>query len=137
MKAPRSVKIPPALQTIKKGRITLGGFYELSGSRRIFLAYQWRKDIHREKQPSVSAAAAEGVAGWAIDTETLRRVRREGCIAVGVFVRDSGDIYLTGIENYFDNTIYTEIDWSRRSRHAQRSVPLQLFSRKIQPAKVR
>lgn len=135
----RSVRLPnpkAAVKMIKKGRLTLGGIFELSDGSRNFIAYMWRDGMYLGKQPTVSSAVAAGEAGWAIDTDLLRSLRRDGVSRICVFLRDNADMYITPIENYFKDGEHEQVPWSRMHRQARRSVNLSKFSYLQKPVKV-
>lgn len=121
----------------KKGRTTLGAIYELSDGTKNFLSYQWREDMFKGKHRNISDAAAAGEAGWAIDTDLLRQVRRMGVKFIGVFVRDNADMYITPADTYFADGEYEAVPWSREHRQARRSVNLSKFSYRQKPVVIR
>ncbi len=125
-----------AVKIIKKGRLTLGGIFELSDGSRHFIAYMWRDDMFKGKQKSISDAVANGEAGWAIDADLLRQIRREGCSRIAIFLKDNADMYLTPLDSYFKDGEYEQVPWSREYRQARRLVKLDKFTYLPKPVKV-
>lgn len=116
---------------VKKGRRTYGSIRTYADGRKVYLAHRKQFEIYRAGRPSISDAMREGVAGWAIDDETLIMVRSRAIPFIGVLVKDTGDKFLTTIDKFFARG--PEKRWfmhnhSSRGGSLQRVLPLQEFS---------
>jgi len=92
--------------------------------------------MFKGKQKSISDAVANGEAGWAIDADLLRQIRREGCSRIAIFLKDNADMYLTPLDSYFKDGEYEQVPWSREYRQARRLVKLDKFTYLPKPVKV-
>jgi len=115
------------IEHLRKGKRLYGAFVTYPDGRRVYLAYRKHGEIFRAGKKSISRAIQEGVAGWAIDSETLGEVRARGVDAIGVLVKETGDKYLTNIQNYYDPYRSSVIDYSGKGGSLQRVLPLQFF----------
>jgi hypothetical protein len=121
-----------AIKLIKGGRTgrrLYGGIYELSDARKVYIAFRSRKEIFRGGLKSLSEAVDEGVACWAVDYDTLLRMRREQILLIGIYVKDEGDIYVTHYDSFFDQTKCTVRNYSTRGGTLQKYLPIQHFAK--------
>lgn len=113
---------------VKKGRRLYGGVHTVKASgRTCYLAYRRQGEIFRSGKPSISEAIREGVACWAIDDETLLEMRAKGVPFIGVLVRETGDLYMTRLETFWDKTKVKLLNYETRGGARQRYLPLQFF----------
>lgn len=110
-----------------RGRRIYGGVYELADGREVYLAWRKQEEIFRAGKKTVSDAVSESVASWAIDDETLLKLRREGVQIVGVLVRDTGDLYITTLSKFFTPGVAKVMDYESRGGALQRYLPLTEF----------
>lgn len=123
-KSTSSVKVVP----VKKGRRLYGGLHTIRETgATCYLAYRRQAEIFRSGEKSISDAVRLGTACWALDDQTLLEMRAKGIRVIGVFVRDTGDIYLTRIENFFDRAKAKLLNYESRGGALQRYLPLTFF----------
>lgn len=115
------------LELVKKGKRLYGAIVTLETGQKVYMAYRKHNEIYRSGEVRLGDAIKKGVAAWAMDDDTLSMMRAHGINVVGVFVRDSGDRYVTQIENYFDKTKIRILNYSARGGSLQRFLPLQYF----------
>ena len=118
------------VEHLKKGRRLYGGFYVFEDGRKIYLAYRKYGDIYRGGKSSISEAMRDGVASWAIDTETVMEVRARGIKAIGVIIRDTGEIYLARLSDFLDSDKARVMNYAKRGGSMQRYLPLEYFRKK-------
>lgn len=116
-----------AKRLVRNGRRIYGAIYELHDRREVYLAWRKHEEIYRSGKKSVSDAIAEGSACWAIDDDTLIRLRTEGVGIVGVAVKETGDIYITSLATYLDRTKAKVLNYDSRGGALQRYLPLSEF----------
>lgn len=75
-----------------KNRV-FGGIYELSDKRKIYIAFRDNKERYHVSKDD---------EGWCLDYDTLTEIRIEGCHDVAIWVRDTGEFYLTQRERFMD-----------------------------------
>ena len=78
-----------------------------------------------------------GTASWALDSETLLMMRAKSIKFVGVLVRETGDIYMTALENFFDKTKAKILNFESRGGAHQRYLPLQHFKLQLGATKLK
>ncbi|BBI61768.1 hypothetical protein HSBAA_30740 [Vreelandella sulfidaeris] len=102
------------LELVKKDKRLYGAIVTLDTGQKVYMAYRKRSEIYRAGEVRVGEAIKKGVAAWAMDDDTLSMMRAHGITVVGVFVRDTGDRYVTKIDNYFDKTKIRILNYSAR-----------------------
>lgn len=112
----------------RTGRKLHGGIYKTDSGKKLFISYQFRKDIYRNGEKSVSAAHDKGVACWAIDYDTLLEMRREGIETIGVYVRDEETIHLASRESFFDEVKCKIMNYEPKGGVLQKYLPLRYFA---------
>ncbi len=132
MPLPSSTLIEPN----KRGRRTYGATYTLPDGRRYYLA--WRKigEIYRAGEKDISSAMRLGTAAWALDDQDLIRLKVQGIRIVGIKVKETADVYLTDLRNYFDKSRYKMLNFSSRGGSLQRFLPLDHFTVRKGPVKI-
>lgn len=116
-----------AKRLIRNGRRIYGGVYDLSDGTEVYLAFRKQAEIYRSGKKTISDAVVEGAACWAVDEDTLIRLRTEGIYMVGIWVRDTGDLYLTSLAKYLDRTRAKVLNYEGRGGALQRYLPLSEF----------
>lgn len=119
------------IEHLRKGRRLYGGFYTLSGGRQVYVAYRKHDDIYRGRKRSISDAISDGTAAWAIDVDTLAEVRARGIQAVAVRVKETGDLYITALSNFYDADKVLVLNYSSRGGALQRFLPLQHWRKQL------
>lgn len=109
---------------IRNGRRIYGGVYCLQDGREVYLAWRRTKDIFRSGEKTISDAVANGTACWAIDYDTLIRLRTEGVYLVGVINRDTNDIYIAMLGDFI---AAKTLNYESRGGALQRYLPLSKF----------
>ncbi len=69
-----------------------------------------------------------GTAAWALDERDLIRLRLTGVRLVGVKVKETADIYMTDLRNFFDKGQYKMVNFTSRGGSLQRVLPLTRFT---------
>lgn len=113
-----------AKRTIRNGRRVYGGIFELPDGREVYLAYRKMSEMFRGGEKSLSDAIAHDKASWAIDNDTLIRLRTEGVYLVGVLVKETGDVYISTLGEFQTAPV---LDYSSRRGALQRYLPLDRF----------
>jgi len=118
------------IEHVRKNRRLYGGIFELPSKKRVYLAYRDKKEIFRNGAPSISDAIRKGIACWALDVDTLGEMKAKGIAYVGVRVRESGDIYITHLKNFYDEGKVQVMNFKKRGGELQRYLPLTYFIKK-------
>ena len=118
------------IRQVRRGKRLYGGLVTTASGKRAYLAYRRVAEIFRSGAPDISTAIRTGQACWAIDEETLLQMRAQGVPFIGVLLRETGDIFLTRTEVFFDRTKAKILTFERRGAALQRYLPLQYFQRK-------
>lgn len=113
----------------RNGRKLMGGIYDTPSGGKMFLSYQFRKDIYRNGEKSISAAHDKGVACWAIDYDTLLEMRRKGVETIGIYVRDEEMVYFTKRENFLDEDKCRIMNYDPKGGVLQKYLPLRHFAK--------
>lgn len=116
-----------AKRLVRNGRRIYGAIYELGDRREVYLAWRKHEEIYRSGKKSISDAIADNTACWAIDEDTLIRLRTEGVYLVGVAVKETGDIYLTSLWTFLDRTRAKVLNYESRGGALQRYLPISEF----------
>ncbi|SCW95809.1 hypothetical protein [Ancylobacter rudongensis] len=121
----------------KRGRIVIGMVYKLKDGREVYLARRSQKHLFRNGEKTFSDALAMGKAAWAIDDDTLLRLRSEGVDWVGIYVTDSREFYLTTMAHYQDTRIAKVLNYEARGGSLQRYLPTEHFGYFARPTRIR
>lgn len=100
-----------------------------------YLANRRRAEIFRSGESTISDAIRNGKACWALDEDTIIKMKSKGVAAVGILCRDTDDIYLTPLSNFLDKTKAKILNYEGRGGALQRYLPLSYFS--YRPGKVK
>ena len=101
---------------MKKGRRYYGGIYAWSKGE-VYIASRRRHQVFRHGEVNPTQAVAKGIISWAIDNETLLKMRRRGIKFVAVYEWDAGEFYLTTMERFAGAQVY---NYERRGGALQR-----------------
>ena len=122
---PKIINIEPHL--VKKRRF--GVFCKQDDGAVIYMAFRKHNDIFTSgKGGKISIALRAGEAYWAIDYSTLTLARLKGVKVVAVKLRDTGDLYLTRLENFFNTALARSINYSTRGGSMQRCLNVKQFT---------
>lgn len=125
------------VEKIKKGRRHYGDIYALSSGEEIYIARRNQDELFRCGEKSISAAAAKGKLEWALDDDTLRDMRKRGIKTVAVRLKDTKDLYITSLENFFNPLLVKFRDYRARGGELQRYLNVSNFLVKYAPMKIR
>lgn len=113
-----------AVRLIRNGRRVYGGIYRLPDGREVYIAYRRQDEIFRGGEKSIKDAMDKGVAAWALDYDTLIRLRTEGVYLVGIQTKETGDLYLTTLGEFNKAPM---LNYASRGGALQRYLPLDKF----------
>jgi hypothetical protein len=113
----------------KNGRY--GSICTFQSKRLVYVADRKQFQYYRDGRMTISEAVREGVAAWAIDVETLDRVRARGIRYIAVSKKKDRELYVTCIDNFFDRRIAKLINYTSRGGAEQYCLPLQYFHHRI------
>lgn len=120
----------------RSGRRVYGGIYHLKNGQAVYLAFRKRKEIFRQGEKSIHEAMQKGLACWAIDFETLYEMKIKGVDYAGVWTRDDHSIYISRMENWFDDTKVKSFDYASRGGSFQKYLNLKYFTCLRNPVKI-
>jgi hypothetical protein len=83
--------------------------------------------VFRDGELSISDAVRKGKAIWALDHDTLLKLRRQGVEKIGILNYDDNESYWTDLETYMDSKVAPPRDYRRRGGAVQRYLPFHAF----------
>lgn len=110
----------------KKGRRKLGAFYIWPDGRRVYLAWLTLNSMFTRGEKSLSAALLSGKACWGLSRDDVTLARLKRCVAMGVRVKDNGDIFLASMKVVIDPKSAVLIEGFPNRKH----IPVKLFHKK-------
>lgn len=113
-----------AVRLIRNKRRIYGGIYRLSSGKELYVAYRKQDEIFRGGKKTIAEAIQEGVAAWAIDHDTLIRLRMEGVYLIAIQTKETGDLYLTTLDEFNKAPM---LNYASRGGALQRYLPLDRF----------
>lgn len=113
-----------AKRLIRNGRRIYGGIYELPNGKEVYIAFRKQSEMFRGGEKSISDAIQKGCASWAIDNDTLIRLRTEGVYYVGIQTKETGDLYLATLADFNAAPV---LNYESRGGALQRYLPLDKF----------
>jgi len=120
------------VEKVGHGRGKWGAIYASSTGEQFYLSWRKSPALFRGGAKSLSHAVRDGTAAWAFDYDLLLRLQARGIRLVGIICRDTGDKFLTNLQNYFD---HGERQFHPKDRNQQVYLKLEHFrvrsSRKI------
>jgi len=126
-----------AKRLIRNGRRIYGAIYELPSGHQVYLAWRTQSEIFRGGELTNSDALVKHKAAWALDNDTLLDLRREGITIVGVYVKDTGDKYITHIANFFDRSKSKVMNYESRGGALQSYLPLENFAIRLGATRIK
>lgn len=112
-------------EPIKRGRRFYGCLCHLPDGRRVYLARRKHGEIFRGGNKSIKAAIESGEAAWAMDVDTVLRMIREGVHALGIYVLETHEIYLTDAATWLKHSKIK--NYERRGGALQRYLTFEHF----------
>jgi hypothetical protein len=119
---------PRRLEAVKNGNRLYGYIYQVPDGRKVYLAHRFREEWFRGGETCVSDAVRLKKAALAIDDATLLKLRARKIDFVGMREEETGDLYLTRLENYFDRDKAPYRNYTGRGGALQRFLPRHLFA---------
>lgn len=95
------------LETIKRGRFTLGTIYEFKDGRKCLVSRQRLSDIVRGGEKSISDAVRDAKASWFLDSDLLMQMKNRGIQFVAIISRETGDKWLTTTHRFMSGVNFT------------------------------
>jgi len=127
-----------AKRLVKKGRRFYGGVFELADGREIYIARRKNnREIFRGGENNITAAISANKAYWALDDETLLRLRTEGVALIAIYVEENADLYLATLTDYLDRKKAKVFDYGSRGGALQRYLPLTCFRRQAGATRIK
>lgn len=77
-----------------------------------------------------------GKAAWAVDEATLIKMRAKKVHVIGVFVKETEDIYIASLDNFLDRAKAKILNFEDRGGALQRYLPLEYFKYRAGAAKM-
>ena len=118
------------VEHFKKGRRYYGALHVFPDGRQVYLAHRRIREVFRSGEKSIAAAVDKETAAWALDLETLTKLRLRGVVYCGVEVKETGERFVTLLSHFFDKTKAKTLNYEGRGGAVQRYLPLQYFIRK-------
>ena len=116
------------MEKIGRGRRNWGAIYASSRGEEFYLSWRNSPALYRGGEKTLSAAVRNDKAAWAFDYDLLLKLRTRGIRFIGVHCRDSGDVFLTELQNYFD---HGERQFHIRDRNQQVYLGLEYFRARV------
>jgi hypothetical protein len=108
-----------------------GAVYTTATGNRAYLAYRKDNERFRSGEATISAAVKKRTACWAIDYETLLEMRAKKIRFIGVFIRDTDELFLTYTDFFFDRSRTKILNYEKRGGSMQSYLPLDYFWRRL------
>lgn len=109
---------------MKNGRRLYGGIFELPSGKEIYIAFRKQSEMFRGGEKTLADAIQKGIASWAIDNDTLIRLRTEGVYYVGIQTKETGDLYIATLGDFNKAPV---LNYESRGGALQRYLPLDKF----------
>lgn len=109
---------------VRNGRRVYGGIYELSSGKEVYIAFRKQAEMFRGGEKTLAEAIQKGKASWAVDNDTLIRLRTEGVYYVGIQTKETGDIYIATLADF---NAAPMLNYAQRGGALQRYLPLDKF----------
>jgi hypothetical protein len=113
-----------AKRLIKNGRRLYGGIFGLPSGKEIYVAFRKQAEMFRGGEKSLADAIQKGKASWAIDYDTLIRLRTEGVYFVAIQTKETGDLYVATLGDFYAAPV---LNYESRGGALQRYLPLDRF----------
>ena len=107
-------------ERVKKGRRVYGAIYSWSQGE-FYLAWRQPHEIFRSGEKTISDAVRKGVACWALDDDTLLKMRSRGIKFVGVLIKESGEGWITTVDIFRASKV---LNYEARGGSLQRYLPI-------------
>lgn len=113
----------------RSGRRDYGRLYTLDDGIKVYLAKRSRKEIFLCGKKTLSDAIRDRVAEWALDDETILRLRMEMVDYIGVCENTTGNIWIAPIAVWLDRTNFTYRNYEQRGGSLQRYISHDLLEK--------
>ena len=113
-----------AVRLIRNGRRVYGGIFRLSSGKEIYVTFRKQDEIFRGGEKTIAEAMQKGIAAWAVDCDTLIRLRIEAVYLIAIQTKETGDLYLTTLEEFNKAPV---LNFASRGGAMQRYLPLDKF----------
>jgi hypothetical protein len=124
------------LWEFKKGRSVIGTGFALSNGDLVYVARRWRGEIWCGGEASISAAAAAGKDGWALDHDHVLELRLKKVKWVIIQERErDGSRYVAPLSVFLDSAYHKMMNYRERGGELQHYVNMRYF--KIIPGAVK
>lgn len=104
----------------RSGRRDYGRLYTLNDGTKVYLAKRSRKEIFLCGKKTLSDAVRDHVAEWALDDETILRLRAEAVNYIGVCENTTGNVWIAPAATWMDRANFTYRNYERRGGALQR-----------------
>lgn len=98
----------------------------MSNDTKVFMALKRRKDIRCDRARPISDAVRSGTASFGIDDGILRDLKRRGVAFAGIYLKETGDKFLTTVARFFDSDA-AKPHTTRRGAAIERHLPISQF----------
>ena len=95
-----------AVRLVRNGRRIYGGIYRTLSGKEIYIAFRKQSEMFRGGEKSLADAIQKGIASWAVDYDTLIRLRTEGVYLVGIQTKETGDLYVSTLADFNSETSF-------------------------------
>lgn len=109
---------------IRSGKRIFGGVYALPSGKEVYIAFRKQAEMFRHGEKTLTDAIHKGTAAWAIDNDTLIRLRIEGVYLIGIQTKETGDLYLATLADF---NAAPMLNYESRGGALQRYLPLDKF----------
>lgn len=92
-----------------------------------YVAYRKRSEIFKMGRPTLSAALRDGSASWALDWDTLQKLRASRVKIVAVYLEETNELYSTWLEYFFDKSKAKIMNYKSRGGELQSYLPVRYF----------
>ena len=104
----------------RSGRRDYGRLYYLKDGTKVYLAKRSRKEIFICGKKTLSDAIRENIAEWAIDNDTLLRLRIQTVDYVGVCENQTGNVWLAPMSVWMDRDNFVYRNYEKKGGALQR-----------------
>lgn len=108
-----------------QGKRKLGCYVKQDNGVLIYLAFRKHKDL-TSLEDNLSKGMRSDKAGWRLDLNTLMSLRAKK-VRVLIFRLDTGEYYVTMLENFFKRKLYYTQDKTSSGGKVYRLLPISCF----------
>jgi hypothetical protein len=115
---------------IKKGRQRHGEERTYFDGRKCYIAFRKKKDLYRSGERTMSDAVRKNIHCWALDYDRLLTLRSKQIRLVVIWVQDTGELFGTQLEHFFDKEKIQRHNYAERGGALQHYLPFEYWKRK-------